>query len=88
MGMVKDTILAYAEHLSAENWAGLKRLKRVYGFNDLQHLDMLLTGAALTYAQFQEPTRSANYNALIKVLELTDDERLADAQQERYRERG
>ena len=88
MGMVKDTILDYAEHLAAENWAGLKRLQKRYGFNNLQHLDTMLTGAALCYAQFQEPTRSANFNALIKLLELLDDERLADAQQERYRERG
>lgn len=84
MGLVKDTILNYAEHLAAENWAGLARLQRVYEFNSMQHLDMLLTGAALCYAQFQEPTRSANFNALIKVLEITHDERLADATQARH----
>lgn len=84
MGVVKDTILNYSEHLAAENWAGLARLQRVYEFNRMQHLDMMLTGAALCWAQSLEPRRSPKFNALITLLEITQDERLADAQQARH----
>ena len=84
MARVKDTILNYAEHLAAENWAGLARLQRLYGFNRMQHLDMILTGAALTWAEGTEPRRSAKFNAIITLLEITHDERLADAQQARH----
>jgi hypothetical protein len=84
MGKVKQTLLAYADNLAAENWAGISRLKRLYGFNTMQHLDMMLTAAALVWAEGTEPRRSPEFNALIKVLEVMDDERLADAQQARY----
>ena len=84
MGVVKDTILNYAEHLAAENWAGLARLQRLYEFNRMQHLDMMLTGAALCWAQSLEPRRSPKFNALITLLEITHDDRLADAQQARH----
>ena len=84
MAKVKDTILNYAEHLAAENWAGLARLQRLYGFNRMQHLDMILTGAALTWAEGTEPRRSAKFTAIITLLEMTHDDRLADAQQARH----
>ena len=84
MGVVKDTILNYSEHLAAENWAGLARLQRLYEFNRMQHLDMMLTGAALCWAQGLEPRRSPKFNALITLLEITHDDRLADAQQARH----
>lgn len=84
MGIVKQTLITYADNLAAENWAGVSRLKRLYGFNTMQHLDTLLTAAALVWAEGTEPRRSPEFNALIKVLEVTDDERLADAQQARY----
>lgn len=84
MGVVKQTIINYSEALAAENWAGVSRLKRLSGFNAMQHLDTLLTAAALVWAEGTEPRRSPEFNALIKVLELLDDERLADAQQARY----
>lgn len=54
------------------------------GFNNLQHLDTMLTAAALLWAEYGEPRRSPEYNALIKVLEILRDERLADAQQARH----
>jgi hypothetical protein len=50
----------------------------------MQHLDMILTAAALVWAEGTEPRRSPEFNALIKILEVMDDERLADAQQARY----
>lgn len=81
---VKETIITYSEHLQAENWAGIVRLQRRYGFKDWQHLDCMLTAAALVWAEGREPRRSPEYNALIKVLEILNDERLADAQQARY----
>ena len=84
MGIVKQTIIDYSQALAAENWAGLSRLKRVCGFNTMQHLDTMLTAAALVWAEGTEPRRSPEFNALIKVLELMDDERMADAQQARY----
>lgn len=84
MGKVKETLITYADNLSAENWAGVSRLQRRYGFNTMQHLDMMLTAAALVWAEGTEPRRSPEFNALIKILEVMDDERLADAQQARY----
>ena len=84
MGRVKQTILTYADHLAAENWAGLDRLQVKNGFNNMQHLDTMLTAAALLWAEYGEPRRSTEFNALIKVLEILRDERLADAQQARH----
>ena len=84
MSSVKETVLTYSKHLAAENWAGLDRLKTRSGFNNLQHLDTMLTAAALLWAECEEPRRSPEYNALIKVLEILRDDRLADAQQHRH----
>ena len=82
---MKDTTLEqYAAAIEAVNWAGVKRLGNRNNFTPSQHLDHIFTAAALLWAEEREPNRSPEYKALIDVLRLLDDDRIADAQQFRH----
>ena len=78
------TIEDYAAAIEAVNWAGVRRLQRRHNLTQSQHLDNILTAAALLWAEGREPMRSPEYKALIEVLQLLDDDRIADAQQFRH----
>lgn len=82
--MKEKTIEQYAKAIAATNWAGVKRLAARNGLSQAQHLDHLLTATALLWAESKEPIRSTEYKALIEVLQLLDDDRIADAQQFRH----
>jgi hypothetical protein len=82
--MNKETIENYAAALAASNWAGVNRLRAKNYFTNSQHLDAIFTAAALLWAEGEEPARSNEYKAIIEVMKLIQDDRIADAQQFRH----
>lgn len=82
--MNENTLNLYASAIEATNWAGVQRLGRRNSFNTSQHLDAIFTAAALLWAEGREPIRSNEYKAIIEVMRLIDDDRIADAQQYRH----
>ncbi|NBU22777.1 MAG: hypothetical protein EBS38_02540 [Actinobacteria bacterium] len=83
---MKDRVETYAAAIAATNWVGVKRLATRYGLSPHEHLDYIFTAAALLWAEQREPMRSNEYKALLDVLRLLDDDRIADAQQARHEE--
>ena len=82
--MNKDIIEQYEAAIEATNWAGVNRLRSKSHFTNSQHLDSIFTASALLWAEGKEPPRSNEYKAILEVMKLIQDDRIADAQQFRH----
>jgi hypothetical protein len=75
----------FAEALEADNFTEVNRLARVHGMTPADTLAYCLIAAAAVYADGSEPRRSAGFSALLKIMELLQDDRFALARKLRHR---
>jgi hypothetical protein len=82
---ISELTAEIAEALEADNFAEIVRLGRLHELHPAELLNRCLTAAAAIYADGHEPRRSAGFSALLKLLELFQDERLALSKKTRHR---